>query len=107
MKRLILSVSLMLVMQAALAEGPKDHVVDQKDKQFSVADLNARIGDTVTFRNNDSVSHNIFSLSDAQSFDLGTYANGQSRSLKLEGEGVIEVECAVHPSMKMQIKVTK
>lgn len=84
-----------------------EHVVNQKAKQFSVAALNAKVGDNVTFKNEDDVSHNIFSLSDAQTFDLGTYGNGQTRSLKLEAPGVIEVECAVHPNMKMQITVAK
>lgn len=107
MKHFLLG-SLAFVAAAAFAgAAAKEHLVDQKDKSFSLATLSAKVGDTVTFRNTDSVSHNIFSLSDAQSFDLGTYGNGQSRSLKLEHAGTIDVECAVHPSMKMQIKVSQ
>ena len=97
----------LLTVGAALADAPKEHVVDQKDKQFSAQMLSAKVGDTITFRNVDSVSHNIFSLSDVQSFDIGTYGTGQSRSIKLEHDGVVDVECAVHPNMKLQIKVAK
>jgi len=97
----------MLLTQTVTADTPKEHLVNQKAKQFSVAAIDAKVGDTVTFKNEDDVSHNIFSLSDVQMFDLGTYGNGQARSLKLESPGAIEVECAVHPNMKMQITVSK
>jgi plastocyanin len=107
MKRLMLWACICFAAGAVAADAAKEHVVDQKDKQFTLRQLVAKVGDTVTFKNNDTVTHNIFSLSDAQSFDLGTYANGQSRSIKLEKEGLLEVECAVHPNMKMEIKVSK
>lgn len=97
----------MLLTQTVIADAPKEHLVNQKAKQFTVTALNAKVGDTVTFKNEDDVSHNIFSLSDAQTFDLGTYGAGQARSLKLESPGAIEVECAVHPNMKMQITVSQ
>jgi plastocyanin len=51
--------------------------------------------------------HNIFSLSDAQSFDLGTFAKGETRKVKMEKEGQVEIECAVHPEMKMVVEVKK
>jgi hypothetical protein len=51
--------------------------------------------------------HNIFSLSDVQSFDLGTFAKGELRQVKLEKPGKIEVECAVHPEMRLVVEVTK
>ena len=108
MQRLYIAAGLaVLLAQTVTADAPKELLVSQKAKQFSVAALSAKVGDTVTFKNEDNVSHNIFSLSDVQTFDLGTYGNGQARSLKLEAPGVIEVECAVHPNMKMKITVSK
>lgn len=84
-----------------------DHVVSQNSKAFSVAALKARVGDTVSFRNEDPFVHNIFSLSDVQSFDLGTFAKGESRQVKLEKPGKIEVECAVHPEMRLVVEVAQ
>ena len=84
-----------------------DHVVSQNAKAFSVAALKAKVGDTISFRNEDPFVHNIFSLSDVQSFDLGTFAKGESRQVKLEKTGHIEVECAVHPEMKLVVEVAK
>ena len=74
---------------------------------FAVGVLKAKVGDTVTFRNDDEFAHNVFSLSDVQSFDLGSYKKGEVRTVKLTAPGTIEVECAIHPEMKMKIEVAK
>jgi plastocyanin len=84
-----------------------DHLVVQTGKTFSVKSIRAKVGDTVSFRNDDPFVHNIFSLSDAQSFDLGTFAKGETRKIKLENAGKVEVECAVHPDMKLVVEVVK
>ncbi len=84
-----------------------DHVVSQSGKSFSTAALKAKVGDTISFRNEDPFVHNIFSLSDVQSFDLGTFAKGELRQVKLGTPGKIEVECAMHPEMKLVVEVAK
>jgi len=93
-----------------LAPGPagaEDFVVSQKNKKFSASALKAKVGDVVTFRNDDPFFHNIFSLSEAQSFDLGTHAQGQSRKVTLSHPGTLEIECAIHPEMKLTVDVAK
>ena len=84
-----------------------DHPVEQVNKTFSTPVLKAKVGDTVTFKNDDTFAHNVFSLSETQSFDLGSYKKGETRQLKLTNPGTIEVECAIHPEMKMKIEVSK
>src|SRR5262245_48110246 len=84
-----------------------DHAVSQSGKAFSVATLKAKVGDTISFRNEDPFVHNIFSLSDVQSFDLGTYAKSASRQVKLETPRKIAVECAAHPEMTLVVEVSK
>jgi plastocyanin len=83
------------------------HAVGQAKKAFTVSALKAKVGDTITFKNDDEFAHNVFSLSDVQSFDLGSYKKGETRSLTLTSAGTIEVECAIHPEMKMKIEVAK
>jgi plastocyanin len=83
------------------------HEVHQKGNQFDVQALSVKVGDTVSFRNDDPHFHNIFSLSEAQSFDLGSYPQGESRKVKFDKEGRVDVECAIHPNMKMTIQVEK
>ena len=85
----------------------KDHVVVQKARAFSAAVLKVRVGDSVSFRNDDPFFHNVFSLSDAQSFDLGSYPKGEARKATFTRPGKVEVECAIHPEMKMVIQVEK
>ena len=104
MKRIALFACLLGAGPWALA---KDHTVDQKDKQFSQKTLKIKAGDAVDFRNSDSVSHNIFSLSDAKSFDLGSYPQGQSKRVTFDKPGKVEVECSIHPNMQMVIEVEK
>jgi plastocyanin len=57
--------------------------------------------------NDDPFAHNVFSLSDTKSFDLGSYPQGQGKSVVMDKAGLVEVECAVHPDMKMLIEVSR
>ena len=59
----------------------------------------------VSFKNEDPFFHNVFSLSDAKTFDLGSYPKGQSKSVTFDKPGTVEVECSIHPEMKMLIEV--
>ena len=91
----------------AISAQAAEHVVGQKDKAFTMSHLKIKVGETVAFRNDDPFFHNIFSLSDVQSFDLGSFPQGQSRKVVFNKEGKIDVECAIHPDMRMVIEVVK
>ena len=99
----------LLAIAALIAASPwtlaGEHVVAQKDKAFAAKTLNIKAGDTVAFRNDDAFSHNIFSLTDAMPFDLGTYGGGQSKTVTFAKVGKFEIECAIHPDMRMVINV--
>jgi plastocyanin len=90
----------------------ENYVVDQKNKTFlyngaKAEILKVKVGDVVEFRNLDPYFHNVFSLSDAMLFDLGSYPAGQSKSVTFDKPGKVEVECAIHPLMKMTVEVKK
>ena len=97
-----LSLCISLYSQLAIGE---EYTVNQKNKQFSTEYLKVKAGDTVNFANVDSFFHNIFSLSGPATFDLGSYPQGESRSVTFEKTGVVNIECAIHPSMQMVIEV--
>ena len=84
-----------------------EHVVSQKGKAFLPNKLVVQPGDSVKFVNDDPFAHNVFSLSEAKSFDLGSYGQGLAKSVLLDRPGLVEVECAVHPDMKLTIEVRK
>ena len=63
------------------------------------------VGSTVSFPNDDPISHNLFSLSTGNSFDLGLYRKGAGKSEKFDTPGMVNVYCNVHPNMSAVIHV--
>ena len=84
-----------------------EQVVSQKGKTFSAKKLKVKVGDSVKFVNDDPFSHNVFSLSAAKSFDLGSYPQGGAKSVTFDKAGLVDIECAIHPDMKLTIEVEK
>lgn len=90
-----------------VAYATNEHTVSQKGKAFTVKKLKIKVGDAIKFVNDDSFSHNVFSLSSTKSFDLGTYPQGGARSVTFDKAGTVEIECAIHPDMTMTVEVVK
>lgn len=63
------------------------------------------VGSTVRFPNTDEVLHSVFSMTPGSAFDLGTYAPGESRSVKLSKAGLVVVNCNVHNNMRAYVLV--
>lgn len=106
------NVALCLALCAAFTVSAKEIEVTQKSKTFMVQKspakaLRVNVGDSVSFRNDDPFFHNVFSASKAKEFDLGSYPQGQARKVVFDQEGTVEVECAIHPDMKLRIDVVK
>ena len=86
----------------ALAE---EYVISQKKRKFSPKVVNAKIGDTVVFLNDDRFAHNLFSETKGFEFDVRKQMPGDRYTMKLERKGTFEVRCAIHPRMQMTIHV--
>lgn len=99
--------SILILMSLGTLANAESFTVAQKDKKFSQATIKIKSGDSINFRNEDPWFHNIFSLSDIQSFDLGSYPKGQFKTVVFNKEGKIDVECAIHPEMHMVVEVVK
>jgi len=63
------------------------------------------VGSTVGFPNDDPISHNLFSLSSNNAFDLGLYRKGAGKTQKFDTPGIVNVYCNVHPNMSAVIHV--
>lgn len=63
------------------------------------------VGSSVEFPNQDSVFHNVFSVSPAKPFDLGRYGRGKSKRLTFHKPGLVNVYCKLHPDMAAYIVV--
>ncbi len=81
-------------------------VIEQRNGRFEPDIVVVRVGSTVQFPNADPIFHNVFSLSRAQSFDLGFFPKGQSRAVKFTREGIVQVYCHIHANMHAAIVVT-
>lgn len=79
--------------------------VTQKGQQFNPRTLTIKAGDEVVFVNDDSGTHNVFSESPANSFDLKAQRPGASTRVAFPKAGKVEVRCAIHPAMRMTIEV--
>jgi plastocyanin len=84
-----------------------DHVITQKGRLFSVESITIKKGDTITFLNDDTVPHNILSLSSGSEFNLGSQQPGSSTPVTFNTAGDFNVICAIHPRMKLAVKVTE
>ncbi|HEY1807976.1 MAG TPA: carboxypeptidase regulatory-like domain-containing protein [Acidobacteriaceae bacterium] len=80
--------------------------IEQIDRRFSPDILVIQAGSIVSFPNRDPIFHNIFSLSHAKSFDLGSYDQGQTRKVVFPKPGIVDVYCHLHPNMQATIVVT-
>lgn len=84
---------------------PARAVMDQRNERFVPHLLAVMVGTVVDFPNSDRTYHNVFSLSRAQRFDLGRYAAGRSKSVRMDRPGVVRVFCDIHSHMNAFILV--
>jgi len=79
--------------------------MDQRNERFVPHVLPVMVGTTVDFPNSDLTYHNVFSLSRAKRFDLGRYAAGKSKSVRMDRPGVVRVFCDIHSHMNAYVLV--
>ena len=80
--------------------------VGQKGRLFSPDSVTVKRGEMLTFVNDDTVPHNIYSTSKGNEFNLGSQPPGASTNVAFNEVGETQVLCAIHPRMKMTLKVT-
>jgi plastocyanin len=94
-------------MMIALPVVADEHTIVQKDRAFSQTEIAIKVGDTITFKNADDVTHNVFSVSPGMEFDIRRQPPGGSSTVTFAKEGRAEVRCSIHPKMKLLVTVTK
>ncbi len=82
-----------------------DHKVVQRNQEFSVRDLEVRVGDRITFVNGDNVTHNVYSETKGMEFEIELQPPGRSDTIAFARPGVAEVRCAIHSAMKLRVDV--
>jgi plastocyanin len=72
---------------------------------FNPASLNAKVGQTVKWTNQDTAPHNVTPVSGPSFTASPTFQNGGTFSLKLTKAGTIQYRCTIHPGMNGTIVV--
>jgi plastocyanin len=87
------------VVYAERLDAPAAFTIAQRSKSFAPRVLAVPVGSTVAFPNEDSIFHNVFSLSSPQPFDLGLYRAGATKARTFTQPAVYYVFCNIHPQM--------
>jgi plastocyanin len=77
--------------------------IEQREKRFIPHVTVIQVGTEVDFPNQDPFFHNVFSTFDGKTFDLGLYANGESRPVRFNRPGISFLYCNIHPQMSAVI----
>ena len=84
---------------------PGHGAVKQQGEMFVPHVLAVVVGSVVDFPNADPFFHNVFSFSKPRRFDLGRYPKGNSRSVRFDSPGVVQLFCDIHSHMSAFILV--
>ena len=100
--------SLAVVVLVGLSAGAvaANLTITQKGRLFSSESITIKKGESVTFANDDTVPHNIVSASKGNEFNLGSQPPGAATDVTFKETGEAQVICAIHPRMKMTVKIT-
>ncbi|NRA66832.1 MAG: hypothetical protein HRU19_20255 [Pseudobacteriovorax sp.] len=86
-------------------ESPQSVSMSAKDRTFIPSILPIRVGTTVEFPNQDTILHNVFSLSKTKKFDLGLYRKSEGKPVTFDQAGLVKVFCNIHAEMVGHILV--
>lgn len=80
--------------------------IAMKNIKFSPAATTVKVGQKVTWKNEDQVDHNVTAKAGA-SFKSQNFGSGGSYSFTPKKAGTIKYVCTIHPGMDGTLKVTK
>ncbi|MBC7712112.1 MAG: hypothetical protein H7177_02165 [Rhizobacter sp.] len=78
------------------------------EEKHKIENLNVKVGDSIQFINRDEVSHNVSGwVNEKNIFDVKIQAPGATndRVIELKTKGEYIIQCAIHPKMKIKLKV--
>ena len=78
------------------------HTIVQKDRVFHPTEVTINRGEALTFTNNDTFIHQIYVIG---LFDSDEKAPGENLTESFTQAGTFEVQCHIHPKMKLTVHV--
>jgi len=81
------------------------HAITQKGRTFNTRMLVVKAGDVVVFKNDDDVTHHIYSSTKGQEFNLRIMNPGREAPQTFSKPGTVDIRCGLHPGMKLTVTV--
>jgi plastocyanin len=78
--------------------------IKMQNIQFAPKDVTVKVGQKVTWTNDDSTDHNVTAESGAD-FKSKDFGNGETFSFTPDKAGTIKYECTLHPGMTATLTV--
>lgn len=107
MKKMATAMAIGALVAATAATAALETVIKQKDRQFSQPDLMVQKGENVIFVNEDIVAHNIYVEFNSGVVGTGLQKPGEWAAVIFAEQGEFPVRCAIHPTMKMTVRVAE
>ncbi len=94
------------VATAPVSAQAEEYTVLMKEQSFSTTTLRIRPGDTIRFVNEDTVDHNVYSLTPDHFFTSGTTKPGKRVQFVFDRPGAFDVmSAAYYDKMKLHVEV--
>ena len=104
--RMLTSLTVVVLVGLSVGALAANLTITQKGRIFSSESVTIKKGESLTFANDDTVPHNIISTSKGNEFNLGSQPPGAATDVTFKEAGEAQVICAIHPRMKMTVKIT-
>jgi plastocyanin len=102
----VATAALFVIAGAAWAVASTPHQVSQAGRLFRPAEIAVKRGEIVELVNDDGdLLHHAYIESDRMSFDSGDLRPGARTTIKFPVAGDFIVLCAIHPKMKLVVRV--
>jgi len=94
--------------QAATSEPAGANAIEIKDYTYGPKTIKVKVGETVTWTNQDSVKHDITPDTESADFKASELlGKGESYSFTFTKAGTYSYKCSPHPYMKATVEVTE
>lgn len=90
-----------------LAQTVNDDVItiSQKRRKYAPVAVTIKPGDILRVVNDDIFLHHAFVDNDDMKYDSGSMEEGEKRDIKFPTRGEFQLQCAIHPRMRLTVTV--
>lgn len=89
----------------SLPKSAKTVEIEQKGRKFLPPVTVIQVGTNISFPNNDTVRHHVYSLAPAKVFDLKLYSGKPENPVNFDKPGTVVIGCNIHDQMLAYIQV--